>query len=867
MSDLLFKETFIAHDPKLVDLVGSFSTPAWLMGVDGQSNHFNAEWKRVAPVDSNLKDPDSPEWVHSLYPEDRRRIIADWLIAKSLNDAFELEFRLGSENTARWYSARVHPIREADGSIKAWLGICFDVHNKREHEQATERLLDRIPQMLFVSRSDGLGVYYNKRWLEYTGLSLEATTTPGVGWSVVHPDDLARSKAAWVAAIAAEKPFEFENRLRSVTGEYRWQLVRAVPVHDTNGVLTSWIGTCTDVHEQRLIEEQLQESRKYYQHLFDELPVMASVLDREGNLLFVNRAWYEITGYPTTTTFDLDAWREIIHPEDAASFMAEWQVALQEQRAFVGEVRLHHVLSNTYRWYLCRSVPIRGQDGEVYEWFGVAADVHEERMLRDELMESEAKAREIITSNIAGILIGRERYTVIDVNDTFLKIIGYSREEFENGKIPWTTISHPDDVEVNTYISEKLAKGERVLPIERRYVHKSGKTVYVMIAATSFNNGRNWAAFALDITALKEAERELIEAKDRALAASHAKDHFLAILSHELRTPLTPISLIADSLESDPDLPEYFLPQIKVIKRNIALEASIVDELLDLTRIERGKLELNKREFDLRDLLAQLVESMRHEAAEKEIRLTAKFPQQAVMIDADRSRLAQAFSNVIQNALKFTPVHGEVTVSLHGKEEIATIEIIDTGIGLSSDVIQRIFDPFEQGEKSVTRKYGGLGLGLSIAKNIIELHNGTISAANRENGSGAVFRISLAVEPLNGNALPKKRILLVQSGAAQEDLIDQLLKREYDVINASSYAHAARLLEDKRFDLILSDLDVDEEAGFQFIHSNASAKAIALSSRTNNEEIQRCKKAGFLTHFAKPFNVSTLLVVIDKLLS
>jgi signal transduction histidine kinase len=256
--------------------------------------------------------------------------------------------------------------------------------------------------------------------------------------------------------------------------------------------------------------------------------------------------------------------------------------------------------------------------------------------------------------------------------------------------------------------------------------------------------GRDVTEAHLRDEARERSERELLAAKRRLEEANRAKDRFLAVLSHELRSPLAPILLAASALASDARLPPDARLRVGSIERNAAVEARLIDGLLDLTRIEHGKLDLDRRPVALRQILDEAIETCAGELAAKGLALDVDLAEaEGAVLDADALRLTQACWNLLANAVKFTPAGGRVRLAAWREEGWVVVEVADSGIGIEASRLPRIFDAFEQGPPETSRLYGGLGLGLAIAKAMVESHGGSLTAASEGPGRGATFRMRL----------------------------------------------------------------------------------------------------------------------------
>ena len=388
-----------------------------------------------------------------------------------------------------------------------------------------------------------------------------------------------------------------------------------------------------------------------------------------------------------------------------------------------------------------------------------------------------------------------------------------------------------------------------------------------------------------------EAERWQKILTERALEveqASRAKDNFLATLSHELRTPLTPILMTAAALREDERLPEDARAQLGMIERNIALEARLIDDLLDLTRIAKGKLPLRPQPCDAHSLIGLAMEIVRDDAQEKGLVLERDFGAKLSGLMADPSRFQQVIWNLLRNAVKFTPKGGRISIRTrddghHGDSPRLRIEVCDTGIGISPGQIEHIFQPFEQGEVTGDHKFGGLGLGLAIARAIVDLHHGTIEAASAGPNQGATFVVELpgafppppGIVPSSAGSgadaasqdtpdkhLPPLRILLVEDHDATLQVLSRLLGRQgHRVTAVSSITSAQSEAQAQTFDLVISDLGLPDGSGNELmekLREKYNFPGIALSGYGMEQDLERSRNAGFVAHLIKPVDLNQL---------
>jgi PAS domain S-box-containing protein len=384
----------------------------------------------------------------------------------------------------------------------------------------------------------------------------------------------------------------------------------------------------------------------------------------------------------------------------------------------------------------------------------------------------------------------------------------------------------------------------------------------------------------LEITDRKNAEIMLQRAKNEAEEANRAKDRFLAMLSHELRTPLTPVLMTIASLRRESNLTDDLRHDLEVLQRNVELEALLIDDLLDLTRIAHGKLELHNDAVDIHATIEHALNISAGDLIGKKIQVMRHFDAREHHCWADPARLQQVFWNLVKNSAKFTPEGGRIEISTRNNEaHQIIIEIRDNGIGIDENLMPRIFDAFEQG--GVTSKYGGLGLGLAICKRVVDLHRGTIEAQSEGEGRGAKFTVTLkAMETsmLEGPAfflesepprIKHVHILFVEDHEDTARVLGRILRNAgFDVSHAGTMSEARALAATRRFDLLVSDLGLPDGSGLdlmKFLRDAQGMKGIALSGFGTAEDVAASLAAGFAAHLTKPVDWERLRAEIEKL--
>lgn len=390
-----------------------------------------------------------------------------------------------------------------------------------------------------------------------------------------------------------------------------------------------------------------------------------------------------------------------------------------------------------------------------------------------------------------------------------------------------------------------------------------------------------------DFSEHKEAERKLRHAKEELEAAAKAKDQFLATLSHELRTPLTPVLATLSVWETSEQLPQQVRSDVLMLRRNVELEARLIDDLLDLTKIVKGKLTLNPEVCDVHDLVQAVVQVYQSELHAKRLELAIALSADRRHVTADPARLQQVFWNILKNATKFTPEGGRITIaSFNDENGRVHLSFTDTGIGMTPEVLAKIFQPFEQGTQETGRRYGGLGLGMSISKALMDAHGGVLSASSKGTSQGSTFTVSmlsvLAPSRSTTDSAPpassstkqfrKLRILLVEDHADSAMVVQRLLVQLGHAVEIrDSVAGATQLFGDGNiFDLLLSDIGLPDGTGIDLIREirkQHQLPAVALTGFGMEEDINRCREAGFNAHLTKPVSFQKLEALLRDLAS
>jgi signal transduction histidine kinase/CheY-like chemotaxis protein len=379
---------------------------------------------------------------------------------------------------------------------------------------------------------------------------------------------------------------------------------------------------------------------------------------------------------------------------------------------------------------------------------------------------------------------------------------------------------------------------------------------------------------------LESARQALQEALAKAEAANAAKDQFLAVLSHELRTPLAPVLAAATTLLTDEHLPHTIRDTLEMIRRNVELEARLIDDLLDLTRIARGKMQLSFDVVDVNALVAQTVEICRSDIYRKELDLSVRLDAAEHHVRADPARLQQVLWNIVKNAVKFTPLKGRIEIASHNEGDQFHVEISDTGIGIEPQHLETIFNAFEQTSDDVTRRFGGLGLGLAISKALVLAHDGVLTANSGGKDKGATFSVRLPVAAVRAitslassersaaGSMHSLKLLLVEDHPDTAKVMARLLRNlGHEVTTAHTVAATLDVAKNQHFDLVLSDLGLPDGSGVVLMRElgqKYGLRGVAISGYGMEEDLTETKQAGFFAHLTKPVNFQQVQALLNQ---
>ncbi len=701
--------------------------------------------------------------VNAVHVGDRGRIQAALEKVAGEGGMFDLEFRTPEEH---WLAAKGRGFAMAGGAILHVRGVVADITSRKRAEQELKETGQTLRLAVCAAQ---LGLW---DWNPKSGTgTLDARCRQIFGWEphtygdwkkCIHPDDCAAATRVGERALEPGSSGSFANEYRIVRpdGEVRWLAGFGSVVFDSDGQAIRVIGANLDITRQKQSEKAAAESAARFQFLAESLQQKIFTSEPSGVTGYLNPQWAAYTGRSVSEVLRV-GWHHFVHPDDRSNTLSLWQAALETGRAFETEHRFRRA-DGTYRWHLSRAEPFFSNEGTFAGFIGGCVDIHDQKELEARLRESEGRSRLAVEAAGMGFW-DWSGGGVIKWSPEHNRILGIPPERVDGTFEDFLEHVHPAD-RPGVRDAFRRTLTERVdFKAEFRTCSESDDMRWVAGHGRAFfdrdtGEPRRMLGVVRDITDRRQSEerirqnqedlrRALAEAelaREHAEEASRAKDRFLAILSHELRTPLTPVLMAVSTFKNDPELPEKVRSAMEMIQRNVKVEARLIDDLLDLTRITRNRLEFIQEPMDLAAAARQALDICRPEVEAKSLRLESNLETLACPVLGDFARLQQVFWNLIKNAIKFTDDGGLLRIHASKVGDRVRVAVRDSGIGIDPAILPAIFKPFEQGNAAVGRQFGGLGLGLAISQATIEAHDGVLTAESGGVGCGATFTVELS---------------------------------------------------------------------------------------------------------------------------
>ncbi|MCA1857981.1 PAS domain S-box protein [Massilia oculi] len=635
--------------------------------------------------------------------------------------------------------------------------------------------------------------------------------------------------------------------------------------------------------ELRVAEERVRGSHDYLRLLLDCTEEGFYSVDREGVTIMCNAAFLKMLGFRSEDEAIGKKLHGVIHRAhpDGSHYCVEdcpiYRAARDGVPALVDDEMFFRLDGSAFPVeYRARPV---WRDGQLQGAVCTFVDLSERRRTEDALRRSEAHLQSVFGQTAAGICETDLQGRIVKINERFCDIVGRSHESLLG--MPMQEITHPDDLALNLPLFKRTIATGEPFEIEKRYLRPDGSDVWVnntvsLIRAPDGQGADSILAVCIDIAKRKRAEEALHDADRR-------KDEFLAMLAHELRNPMAPIRAAADLLESRDLAPEQRRRTSQIISRQVRHMTGLVDDLLDVSRVTRGLVELQQARLDVKQVIADAIEQTRPLMEAKRHRLVVELAFDAAQVLGDHKRLVQVLSNLLGNAAKYTPAEGRIEVTMSATDEQVALAVADNGIGIAQELQVRIFDLFAQADRSPDRSQGGLGIGLALVRSLVELHGGSVACHSEGVGKGSRFLVTLpraagrdAHSGIEGGPLAPapsapRRVLVVDDNVDAAQMLGMCLEAaghavmiEHDSQQALERARIG-LPEVCILDIGLPGMDGNELARRMRAQAEtAGAMLIALTGYGQEQDRQNAMAAGFDHHLVKPVAAPELLALVAQ---
>lgn len=826
----------------------------------------------------------------------------------------ELQIEVSKQEKHDFFQMTFQPLFDDQQQMTHILQVAINVTDmmtgKNElthHLEDLSKLADSMPQIIFKANAHGKVFYLNSRWLEYSG-----SNNPDDWENFVHPEDNGRVTALWKNSVYSGKPFEAEFRLRKLNGIYQWHLSRAVPDKNPKGEIIQWFGTCTNIEEQKnfahrifTANKMIENEKQKFESLFREAPAAMAIL-KGPTLIFekINAVYLkflgdrDVLGKPLLEAIPELSGQPFV---DIIGEVFKTGVTFSSKEALMMLKSPDQTDENlNSRYFDITYQRMDGPDGTPYGVFVFATDVSEKVFSRHNIQESEKEFRTLAEVMPQIIFTANPNGDITYFNEKWEQYTGYTFEQTKGWS--WSPVHHPEDLDrVITRWNESLTTG-KPYQIEYRLKGKDGQYRWFLGRALPIKDdlGRiiKWIGTNTDIHEQKILSHKLETALDQvqyaqrlAESANEAKSAFLANMSHEIRTPLGAIMGFVGLMKNPHVRKEDLQKYISITQRNSEQLLKIIDDILDLSKVEAGKLAIEKVNTNLEELLIDFNSSMELKAVENGIQFEIEAANAIpVNILSDPTRLKQILMNIVGNAIKFTH-KGSVHMSVSYADSMLEITVKDTGVGIDSAQAKQLFQPFSQADASTTRKYGGTGLGLILTQRLCEAMGGKFILKHSEIGVGSTFVATLKVsvpadtkffsdfkptiesdieQNIDKTALAGVKILVIDDLEDNLTLLNVLLSEAgASVVTEEDAFEGIRQAIERKFDIILMDIQMPLMNGYEVMkkikRAGSNVPIIALTAHAMKDERERALKNGFSDFLAKPLNPEVLVNTISRL--
>jgi len=793
-----------------------------------------------------------------------------------------------------WFWGRLNgqSILDNAGNVSQYFAMMDDITHEKEREEQL-RVLSLIAEdninSVIISDAQGLITWVNKSFVKITGYTLEEVRgkNPGILQGPdTNPDTIAYLKKQ----ISEGNPFNCEILNYNKNGGQYWLRIQGQAIRNGNGELTGFFSLQEDITKEKEDQVKLSEYESRFRRAFEKIGDNVWEHDFSTGKTYFSITKSHLLGYAFDEFADnANLWWDRTYNDD--------KVTLEQNDAKYRHGQIdHHILEyrilhkdGSIRWVMDRGVVIEStKDGKPLKIIGTHTDITERKQAEELLQREEQKYRNIIANMNLGLLEVDTEEKVVFTNQSFCDMSGYDYDELIGKKASHIYVKE-ENIELIESKNEARKRGS-LDAYEIAVKNKRGQLRWWLISgAPRYNDSGDLVGsigIHLDITDQKQLEIDLIEAREEAEESTRSKEVFLANMSHEIRTPMNAILGMTNQLtKTKLDSKQlFYLDTINSASENLLV---IINDILDLSKIEAGKLNLECIGFEPKDIVSRATQVMTHKAEEKGLSITISNCDAAMspVLMGDPYRLNQVLLNLISNAIKFTEA-GTIDISCKVLDETATrqlvmVEVKDTGIGMEEMFVKNLFEKFSQEDVSVTRQYGGTGLGMSICKDLVELMGGEIIVKSKKGeGTTAAFKVefmkgtmddipSKEKFSINKDMLANKKILVVDDNNMNR-LVAKTILHNYGAITqeAVNGREAIELLKEYETDLVLMDIQMPVMGGMEatkIIREEISLRLpiIALTANAIKGDNEKCMDGGMNAYLSKPFKEEDLLKIVS----
>lgn len=857
---------------------------------------MSADWSEMQPLDGRglVASNDAPvrDWMERNLPADEHaRVRAAIARAIADKDLFELEHRvLRPEDADGWTYSRAVPVLDEDGDIIEWFGLARDITEAKraqatlqESEQRFRAVFEQSTGGIAQVDLDGRYVLVNDRYCAIVGRSREELLTLKMQ-DLTHPEDLDVNLSLFAELVHGHRSsVTIEKRYLRPDGSEVWAQNSVSAVRGSNGDVRFITAMVADISDLRGAKERQSALAAQRQLALDAARLGWWQYEPATGVVSHDARYAEIYGIPGAGPRHVDEIKQLLHPEDAPRLWAAVEAAARpvDPVPYAVEYRIRRP-DGAVRWLEARGIASfegRGAQRVVSSFVGTVGDVTERRVAEEVLRENEARFRLMADASPAALWLTDPRGHCTFLSRQWYETTGQTEQEALG--IGWTKALHPEEQERAAAAFLQANAARTFYQSEFRLRTSDGTYHWAIdLGRPWFSEDGQYAGMVgvvFDIDARKRAEQALAEASQR-------KDQFLATLAHELRNPLAPIS---NALQLWPLLdhqPEEEKKLRAMMGRQVKQMVHLIDDLLDVSRITRGRIELRPERLDLRAALEAALEAQRPFLESHRHQLTMDVSCDPLLVDADLGRLVQIFGNVLHNAIKYTPTGGKIRLTAQRAGEQVLVSVADNGAGIPGEMLTSIFEIFTQVDQSLGRTHGGLGIGLTLVKNLVELHGGQVEARSEGMGRGSEFVVRLPLAPGVVDVVPAsapphvslqpllpRRVLVVDDVEASANTFALLLEGlGQEALAVYSGEAATRAMQEFAPQVAFVDIAMPGMDGYEVarqIRATLGARPVlvALTGYGQEEDRRRAMAAGFDHHLVKPASVDAVHALLRTL--